>query len=67
MKGKHSFLISLILFLKSQLQNMLIFKIGGKHKKQNQIKNAEKGYIVKDDIAYGIDNIIPLWCFGFIY
>jgi len=31
------------------------------------IKNTEKGYVVKDDIVYGIDNIIPLWCSGFIY
>ncbi len=45
----------------------MTFEIGGKHKKQSQIKNTEKGYIVKDDIVYGIDNIIPLWCFGFIY
>ncbi len=45
----------------------MIFEIGGKNKKQTQIKDAKNGYIVKDDIEYGIGNIIPLWAFGFMY
>lgn len=43
------------------------FEVGGKNKKQTQIKNAKNGYVVKDDIEYGIGNIIPLWAFGFMY
>ncbi len=45
----------------------ITFEVGGKHKKQTQIMKAKRGYIVKDDIEYGIDNIIPLWAFGFLY
>ena len=43
------------------------FEVGGKHKKQTQIKEIANGFIVKDDIEYGIGNIIPLWAFGFLY
>ena len=27
----------------------------------------ENAYIVKDDIEYGMRNVIPLWTFGFLY
>lgn len=43
------------------------FEVGGRNKKQVQIKNATKGYVVKDDIEYAYKNEIPLWMFGFIY
>lgn len=43
------------------------FEVGGKGKGQKQIANAEQGYIVKDDIEYGYDNVIPLWHFGMNY
>lgn len=43
------------------------FEVGGKNKKQTQLKGATQGYLVKDDIEYGIGNIIPLWAFGFMY
>ena len=43
------------------------FEIGGKGKKQNQIKNISDSFIVKDEIETGNDNIIPLWLFGFLY
>ncbi len=45
----------------------LTFEVGGKNKKPTQIKNMPKSYIVKDDIEYGIGNIVPLWAFGFMY
>lgn len=45
----------------------LTFEIGGKNKKTTQIKDVLKGYIIKDDIEYGIENIVPLWTFGFMY
>lgn len=44
-----------------------IFEIGGKNKKKTQIKELENAYIVQDDIAFGVENIIPLWLFGMLY
>lgn len=43
------------------------FEIGGKKKGKRQIENAKEGYVVRDDIEYGTDNIIPLWYFGLTY
>ncbi|MDE5797035.1 MAG: ATP-binding protein, partial [Muribaculaceae bacterium] len=43
------------------------FEIGGKNKGQKQIKDAQQGYIVKDDIEYCYGNIIPLFLFGLTY
>ena len=43
------------------------FEVGGKKKGKRQIENAEEGYVVRDDIEYGADNIIPLWHFGLTY
>ncbi|MEI6696351.1 MAG: AAA family ATPase [Bacteroidota bacterium] len=43
------------------------FEIGGKNKTQKQIKAIDNAFIVKDDIEYGHNNIIPLYLFGFLY
>lgn len=43
------------------------FEVGGKKKKQVQIQQDEKSFIVKDDIEFGHRNIIPLWAFGMTY
>ena len=43
------------------------FELGGKKKGKKQIESAQEGYVVKDDIEYAYQNIIPLWMFGFIY
>ena len=43
------------------------FEVGGKKKGKKQIQAAAKGYVVKDDIEYAYQNIIPLWMFGFVY
>lgn len=43
------------------------FEVGGKSKTQRQIKQAKEGYVVKDDIEYAYQNIVPLWMFGFVY
>ena len=43
------------------------FEVGGKKKGKKQISDAAEGYIVKDDIEYGSDNVIPLWAFGLTY
>lgn len=43
------------------------FEVGGKSKKQKQIEQDGKSFIVKDDIEFGYLNVIPLWAFGFNY
>ena len=43
------------------------FEVGGKSKKQKQVKGIEDAFIVKDDIENAYFNIIPLWTFGFNY
>lgn len=43
------------------------FEVGGRNKKQKQIKDMENAFVVKDDIEYGGLNIIPLWQFGLLY
>lgn len=43
------------------------FEVGGKNKGLKQIKTAEKGFVVKDDIEKGFLNSIPLWHFGLLY
>lgn len=43
------------------------FEVGGKNKRQKQIKNVTNALVVKDDIEFGYDNVIPLWQFGLIY
>lgn len=43
------------------------FELGGRNKKQHQIKELKNAYIVKDDIEIGSDVNIPLWLFGFLY
>ena len=45
----------------------LTFEVGGKKKKQKQIKDIGNAYVVKDDIETGYGNIIPLWIFGLLY
>jgi len=43
------------------------FEVGGKNKGLKQIKNAPKGFVVKDDIEQGYLNVILLWQFGLLY
>ncbi|MGD9108126.1 MAG: AAA family ATPase [Gammaproteobacteria bacterium] len=46
----------------------VIFEIGGKNKKKNQIKNTKlPAILVKDDIFVSGQNEIPLFYFGFLY
>ncbi|MGY6546079.1 hypothetical protein [Arthrospiribacter ruber] len=47
--------------------NDMEFELGGKDKGIKQIKSAQKGYLVKDDIESGYLNTIPLWHFGLMY
>lgn len=43
------------------------FEVGGKNKGQKQIRQADNGFVVKDNIEYGSGNIIPLYLFGLTY
>jgi predicted AAA+ superfamily ATPase len=45
----------------------MTFEVGGRGKSKKQIKDVKTGFVVKDNIEFGYDNIIPLWQFGFLY
>ncbi|GHT74680.1 ATPase AAA [Bacteroidia bacterium] len=47
--------------------NNMTFEVGGKSKTQKQIEGLKNAYIVKDDIEYGYQNVLPLWAFGLNY
>jgi hypothetical protein len=47
--------------------NHLTFEVGGKSKTQKQIEGLKNAFIVKDDIEYGYQNVLPLWAFGLNY
>jgi predicted AAA+ superfamily ATPase len=43
------------------------FEVGGKKKGRKQIAAIPNSFVVRDDIEYGADKIIPLWQFGLNY
>lgn len=43
------------------------FEVGGRNKKKRQIADVQDAFVVKDDIEYAYQNIIPLWMFGLTY
>ena len=43
------------------------FEVGGKNKKERQIKSIDNAFIIKDDIEYGFANVTPLWALGLTY
>lgn len=43
------------------------FEVGGKSKSQQQIKGTANAFVVKDNIEYGYQNVLPLWAFGLNY
>ena len=43
------------------------FEVGGRNKGQKQISEIDTAYVVKDDIEFAHDNVIPLWAFGLNY
>jgi uncharacterized protein len=49
------------------INNKIIFEIGGKNKKTEQIQNEQNAFLALDDIEHGIAQKIPLWFFGFLY
>ena len=45
----------------------VLFEVGGRSKKWQQLKPAKNAYIIADDIVVGHEaNIIPLYLFGFL-
>lgn len=47
--------------------NGITFEVGGKNKKGEQIKDAQTGYLVKDNLEYASGHSVPIWMFGFLY
>ncbi len=45
----------------------ITFEVGGKNKNGSQIKDAERGYLVKGNLEYASGKSIPIWMFGFLY
>ena len=45
----------------------ITFEVGGKSKNASQIKNADQGYLVKDNLEFAAGQSIPIWMFGFLY
>ena len=45
----------------------ITIEVGGKSKDRHQIRDAERGFIAKDDIESGFGNVVPLWAFGLEY
>ena len=45
----------------------ITFEVGGKSKKGEQIKEAEVGYLIKDNLEYASGHSVPIWMFGFLY
>src|ERR1019366_2141664 len=49
------------------IDRKFLFEIGGKNKRDKQIKKIKNSFVVADNIEYGSNNTIPLWLFGFLY
>jgi uncharacterized protein len=62
---KHTVFVSKTVDFK--VDDIYEFELGGKNKKQKQIKELQNAFVVKDDIEIGTNRTIPLWLFGFLY
>ena len=49
------------------VDQLYTFEIGGKSKTNKQIAQTENAYLLKDNIEIGLNNMIPIWLFGFLY
>lgn len=45
----------------------ITFEVGGKSKGFDQLKGAQRGIVVRDDIEFGHGSVVPLWAFGLLY
>lgn len=50
-----------------KIDNHYVIEVGGRNKKNEQIKNIKNSYLALDNVEQGIDKKIPLWLFGFLY
>ncbi|MBD0351889.1 MAG: AAA family ATPase, partial [Flavisolibacter sp.] len=44
-----------------------VFEVGGKTKSGSQVKEVPNSFIVQDDVAFPVGDVLPLWLFGFLY
>lgn len=49
------------------VDNLYTFEVGGKGKTLKQIAGIEDTYLIRDDIEFGAQGIIPLWMLGLLY
>lgn len=49
------------------VDNLYTFEVGGKGKTLKQIAGIEDAYLIRDDIEFGAQGIIPLWMLGLLY
>jgi predicted AAA+ superfamily ATPase len=45
----------------------ITFEVGGSEKGRRQLKDSSNGFVLRDGIEIGFENIIPLFLFGFLY
>lgn len=50
-----------------KINGLAVLEIGGKNKRDSQLKKFKKGFLVMDDILVGGEKQIPLYLFGFLY
>ncbi|MEP7321813.1 MAG: hypothetical protein ABI761_07830 [Saprospiraceae bacterium] len=43
-----------------------VLEVGGAGKSRAQLKNVARGIIVRDNIEFGGEGVVPLWLFGFL-
>lgn len=43
------------------------FEVGGRTKGHDQLKGAQRCYVVRDDVEYGRAGVVPLWACGLTY
>ena len=45
----------------------ITFEVGGPDKVRRQLKDSSNGFVLRDGIEIGFENIIPLFLLGFLY
>ena len=43
------------------------FEVGGRSKSRKQVADVADAYVVRDDIEFAMNRILPLWTFGLLY
>ncbi len=49
------------------VDDSILFEVGGKNKKNKQIRDKRQSFRALDNIEIGSGNRVPLWLFGFLY